>query len=73
MPFLRRLLADHDVRKLIYEMSEENQARMAGVGARATDPDDPLDQLEQLARLKSQGHITDEEYETQKRRLLGRL
>jgi uncharacterized membrane protein YdbT with pleckstrin-like domain len=65
-----------DVQKLIYEMSEENQARMAGpagASARADDSDDSLDQLEQLARLKSQGHITDEEYETQKRRLLGRL
>jgi uncharacterized membrane protein YdbT with pleckstrin-like domain len=62
-----------DVQKLIYEMSEENQARMAGVGPPAADSDDPLDQLEQLARLKSQGHITDGEYETQKRRLLGRL
>jgi uncharacterized membrane protein YdbT with pleckstrin-like domain len=63
-----------DVQKLIYEMSEENQNRMAGGGAvRAAGPDDPLDQLEQLARLRAQGHITDEEYETQKRRLLGRL
>jgi uncharacterized membrane protein YdbT with pleckstrin-like domain len=63
-----------DVQKLIFEMSEENQNRMAGGGvARAAGPDDPLDQLEQLARLRSQGHVTDEEYETQKRRLLGRL
>jgi hypothetical protein len=36
-------------------------------------PDDPLDQLEQLARLRAQGHISEEEYETHKRRLLGRL
>jgi uncharacterized membrane protein YdbT with pleckstrin-like domain len=62
-----------DVQKLIYEMSEENQNRMTGGAARAAGPDDPLDQLEQLARLRSQGHVTDEEYETQKRRLLGRL
>lgn len=63
-----------DVQKLIYEMSEENQDRMVPSGAGpASGPDDPLDQLEQLARLKAQGHVTEEEYETQKRRLLGRL
>jgi uncharacterized membrane protein YdbT with pleckstrin-like domain len=62
-----------DVQKLIYEMSEENQSRMAGGAPVPPGPDDPLDQLEQLARLRSQGHITDEEFETQKRRLLGRL
>ena len=63
-----------DVQKLIYEMSEENQDRIAASGSGpASGPDDPLDQLEQLARLKAQGHVTDEEYETQKRRLLGRL
>jgi uncharacterized membrane protein YdbT with pleckstrin-like domain len=63
-----------DVQKLIYEMSEENQGRMAaGLGTAAVDSDDPLDQIEQLARLRTQGHITEEEYETQKRRLLGRL
>jgi uncharacterized membrane protein YdbT with pleckstrin-like domain len=63
-----------DVQKLIYEMSEGNQNRM--VRGAATDepaPDDPLDQVEQLGRLKDEGRITEEEYETQKRRLLGRL
>jgi uncharacterized membrane protein YdbT with pleckstrin-like domain len=63
------------VQKLIYEMAEANEARMRGAPAAtaAGGPDDPLDQLEQLARLKEQGHITAEEYEIQKRRLLGRL
>jgi uncharacterized membrane protein YdbT with pleckstrin-like domain len=63
-----------DVQKLIYEMTEENQSRMvAGPSGEQAGPDDPLDQLEQLGRLKDQGRITEEEYETQKRRLLGRL
>jgi uncharacterized membrane protein YdbT with pleckstrin-like domain len=63
------------VQKLIYEMSEENERRMRSTSP-APDPgdgDDPLDQLEQLARLREQGHISPEEYEVQKRRLLGRL
>jgi uncharacterized membrane protein YdbT with pleckstrin-like domain len=63
-----------DVQKLIYEMTEENQDRMVrGAGTVEPGPDDPLDQLEQLGRLKDEGRITEEEYETQKRRLLGRL
>jgi uncharacterized membrane protein YdbT with pleckstrin-like domain len=63
------------VQKLIYEMAEENEARMRGAPAATgtTGEQDPLDQLEQLARLKERGHITQEEYEVQKRRLLGRL
>jgi uncharacterized membrane protein YdbT with pleckstrin-like domain len=61
------------VQKLIYEMAEENERRMRGPASTEAGPDDPLDQLEQLARLKEEGHITAEEYEVQKRRLLGRL
>jgi uncharacterized membrane protein YdbT with pleckstrin-like domain len=63
------------VQKLIYEMAEENEARMKGAPAAtaAGGQDDPLDKLEHLARLKEQGHITSEEFEIQKRRLLGRL
>jgi hypothetical protein len=63
-----------EIQKLIYEMSEENQNRMARGGAQSADAsDDPLDQIEQLARLRAEGHISEEEFETQKRRLLGRL
>jgi uncharacterized membrane protein YdbT with pleckstrin-like domain len=63
------------VQKLIYEMAEENEARMKGAPAATatTGEQGPLDQLEQLARLKERGHITPEEYEVQKRRLLGSL
>jgi uncharacterized membrane protein YdbT with pleckstrin-like domain len=62
------------VQKVVYEMAEENERRMRGAPVAASgEGDDPLDQLEQLAALKEQGHITPEEYEVQKRRLLGRL
>jgi uncharacterized membrane protein YdbT with pleckstrin-like domain len=61
------------VQKLIYEMAEENEARMRTPTVAEGGPDDPLDQIEQLARLKEQGHITPEEFEIQKRRLLGRM
>jgi uncharacterized membrane protein YdbT with pleckstrin-like domain len=62
-----------DVQKLIYEQAEANQRRDAERPVPGGGPDDPLDQLEQLARLRQQGHITDEEYEVHKRRLLGQL
>ena len=34
---------------------------------------DPYEELEKLGRLKESGVITDEEFETQKRKLLERL
>jgi uncharacterized membrane protein YdbT with pleckstrin-like domain len=61
------------IQKLIYEMAEANEARMRAPAPAESGPDDPLDQIEQLARLKEQGHISPEEYEIQKRRLLGRM
>jgi uncharacterized membrane protein YdbT with pleckstrin-like domain len=65
------------VQKLIYEKSEENQLRMerAAEGSPpppAADPS-PLDEIERLASLKERGLISEEEFEVQKRRLLGRL
>src|ERR687891_2286477 len=39
------------VQKLIYEMAEENEARMRAPASAQVGPDDPLDQIEQLARL----------------------
>jgi uncharacterized membrane protein YdbT with pleckstrin-like domain len=72
-----------DVQKLIYEMSESNEARMRGgaapeVGQARTETitaeeASPLDEIERLARLKERGLLSEEEFETQKRRLLGRL
>jgi uncharacterized membrane protein YdbT with pleckstrin-like domain len=65
------------VQKLIYEKSEENQLRMEraaeGSPQPATADASPLDEIERLGSLKERGLISDEEFEIQKRRLLGRL
>jgi uncharacterized membrane protein YdbT with pleckstrin-like domain len=67
------------VQKLIYEMSEENQVRMER-GATESRPAEttgtgasPLDEIERLAVMKERGLLSEEEFEVQKRRLLGRL
>jgi uncharacterized membrane protein YdbT with pleckstrin-like domain len=68
-----------ELQKLVYEMSEENQNRMIRQGAgqarteTASTGDSPLADIEQLAALKERGLLSEEEFETQKRRLLGRL
>jgi uncharacterized membrane protein YdbT with pleckstrin-like domain len=75
-----------DVQKLIYEMSEQNQNRMMRGGESAATPStageatetfstgaSPLDEIERLAAMKERGLLSEEEFETQKRRLLGRL
>ena len=76
----RDIRKPEDVQKLIYEMSEANEARMRGGAAgpartETIEPDggSPLDEIERLARLKEQGVLSEEEFEIQKRRLLGRL
>jgi uncharacterized membrane protein YdbT with pleckstrin-like domain len=74
----RDIRKPEDVQKLIYEMSEANEARMRRSGQATTEtidtgPDSPLDEIERLARLKAQGVLSEEEFETHKRRLLGRL
>jgi uncharacterized membrane protein YdbT with pleckstrin-like domain len=74
----RDIRRPEDVQKLIYEMAEANEARMRGTGeARTetmeTEAGSPLVEIERLARMKDKGIITEEEFETQKRRLLGRL
>ena len=77
----RDIRKPEDVQKLIYEMSEANEARMRGGDGRDeartetidTDGGSPLDEIERLARLKERGLLSEEEFETQKRRLLGRL
>jgi membrane protein YdbS with pleckstrin-like domain len=73
--FFRDIRKPEEVQKTIYEMSEENQNRMMRPAGDAAEDDDesPLDQIEQLERMKEKGTISEEEFETQKRRLLGRL
>jgi uncharacterized membrane protein YdbT with pleckstrin-like domain len=71
------------VQKLIYEQAEENEHRIPG-GAPPTRTSEvatetiatgesPLDEIERLGALRERGLISEEEFETQKRRLLGRL
>lgn len=75
----RDIRGPEDVQKLIYEMTEENQLRMerAAEGERLTEPlgtgSSPLDEIERLGAMKERGLISEEEFEIQKRRLLGRL
>jgi uncharacterized membrane protein YdbT with pleckstrin-like domain len=77
----RDIRKPEDVQKLIYEMSEANEGRMRGGGTAGeartetieVDGGSPLDEIERLARLREQGLLSDEEFETQKRRLLRRL
>jgi uncharacterized membrane protein YdbT with pleckstrin-like domain len=70
--FFRDIRKPEQVQKTIYEMSEENQNRMMRPAGEAQD-ESTLDQIERLAALKEKGTISEEEFETQKRRLLGRL
>jgi uncharacterized membrane protein YdbT with pleckstrin-like domain len=67
-----------EVQKLIYEMGEANEEREARAPASSPASEDdgeetPLEQIERLGSLRERGLISEEEYETQKRRLLGRL
>jgi uncharacterized membrane protein YdbT with pleckstrin-like domain len=75
----RDIRRPEDVQKLIYELSEANENRMRALGqARSetietSDDASPLEEVERLGRLKERGLISEEEFEIQKRRLLGRL
>jgi uncharacterized membrane protein YdbT with pleckstrin-like domain len=75
----RDIRRPEEVQKLIYELSEANENRMRAQGeARAgtietSDETAPLEEIERLGSLKERGLISEEEFETQKRRLLGRL
>jgi uncharacterized membrane protein YdbT with pleckstrin-like domain len=55
------------VQKVVYETSEANQRRMVGPSAAAS----PADELAKLDRLRDEGVLTDEEFDREKRRLLG--
>jgi uncharacterized membrane protein YdbT with pleckstrin-like domain len=57
------------VQKSIYEMTESNRRRMAGT---TTPPASLADELAKLDQLRDDGVISNEEFEAQKSRLLGR-
>ncbi len=56
------------VQKVIYEMAEANARRAA---APAAAPASAADELEKLDRLRQQGVLSEDEFQAQKRRLLG--
>jgi uncharacterized membrane protein YdbT with pleckstrin-like domain len=56
------------VQKTIYEMNEANRRRMTGP---PEGPASVADELDKLRRLRHDGVITEQEFETQKARLLG--
>ncbi len=70
-----------EVQKLIYETSEAEEARNRRSQVGPDEPEEPVDrderspleEIERLAALKERGAISAEEFETHKRRLLGRL
>jgi Short C-terminal domain len=60
------------------QLSEEQRAKLrmlgidpGGAPAAAPEPDDQLAKLERLGALRAQGVLTEEEFQEQKRRLLG--
>jgi uncharacterized membrane protein YdbT with pleckstrin-like domain len=59
------------VQKTIYEMNEANRQRMSGAG-QAGGSSSVADELAKLDRLRDDGVISDQEFEAQKARLLGR-
>ncbi|MFG2133722.1 SHOCT domain-containing protein [Streptomyces sp. NPDC048751] len=65
--------AQQDYERQGYEQQAVQQQEAAPAAAQpvADDMTDKIDQLKQLADLKAQGVLTDEEFEAQKRRVLG--
>ena len=60
------------IQKTIYEAREVRMAEMRGVApAPATAPQTAASQLDTLSRLHDEGKLTDDEFETEKRKLLG--
>lgn len=60
------------VQKLIYEVRENRMSAMRSGGAPAPTPtSSAVSQLDTLSRLHDEGKLTDEEFEAEKRKLLG--
>jgi membrane protein YdbS with pleckstrin-like domain len=59
-----------DVQRTIYHQGEMNQQRMMGRGTPPTSPSTTTE-LERLADLRARGVLTEEEFQEQKRRILG--
>jgi hypothetical protein len=59
------------IQKLIYEAREARMAAMRSGGAATVPRDSSVSQLETLSRLHDEGKLTNEEFEAEKRKLLG--
>ncbi|HET7846663.1 MAG TPA: PH domain-containing protein [Acidimicrobiia bacterium] len=59
------------IQKLIYEAREARMAAMRSGGAPAVPGGSSVSQLETLSRLHDEGKLTNEEFEAEKRKLLG--
>ena len=77
---IRQAIADPNAfrAEMMQRGTEMQQQAMAAMQAakpsaqvRGPRPNDPVDRLERLAALKDRGLITDDEFEQQKRRILG--
>jgi len=63
-----------EVQLIIYKETEKNENRMRTPNVLQTHRDPTIpEQIEALARLKEQGTLSDEEFESKKRELLGRM
>lgn len=60
-----------EVQKTIYHQGELNQQRMMGRGAAQPQAPSTTAELERLADLRARGVLTEEEFQEQKRRILG--
>jgi uncharacterized membrane protein YdbT with pleckstrin-like domain len=59
------------VQKTIYQQGERNQQRMFHGGAARSSAPSATTELERLADLRARGVLTEEEFQTQKRKILG--
>lgn len=60
-----------DVQRTIYHQGEMNQQRMMGRGTAPPTSPSTTTELERLADLRARGVLTEEEFQEQKRRILG--
>ena len=69
---IRQAIADPNAfrAEMMHRAAEMQQAALNAAQAAQTAPD-PIDRLERLAALKDRGLLTDDEFERQKRKVLG--
>lgn len=60
-----------EVQKTIYQQGELNQQRMRGVGQGVPAAPSATSELERLADLRARGVLTEEEFQAQKKKILG--